>query len=141
MLSPATDLCRSAVLDIPRSEVEPQCDVMTKVCTTGGACIECDQSLADTIDQLQAAEKKDRKYWCCVWPPSGCVRIDQITTITPTRLDDEDDDDDDHGRPIFGNPDIVILTGGQKVLSKRRQRRAALADDEPATPDGEDEPG
>jgi hypothetical protein len=93
--------------------------------------------MAATLDQLKAAEKEGQKYWCCVWPPSGCVRIDQVTTITPTRQLEDDDDDD--GRPIFGTPDIVILTGGRKVLQKRRQRRAGHAEAERPTPDDEDD--
>jgi hypothetical protein len=114
--------------------------VAFKICTTGGACIKCGGSADNIVDQLEAAEKRGQKYWCCgSGGEMSCVRIDQITTITEARLpDDDDDDDDDDGRPILGNPDIVILTGGQKALRKPRQRRAAPADAEPATRDDEE---
>ena len=109
-----------------------------KICTTGGSCITCNGTITQVMDQLERAEKNGDKWYCCALgvDPSGCVRIDSITTVT--RLSDDDDDDDDDGRPILGNPDIVILTGGQKALRKRRQRRAAPSDAEPATPDDEE---
>ena len=51
-----------------------------------------------------------------------CLRISDISSIEEVpRLEGEDEDEDRD--PIFGNPEVVIITGGWKVQRQRRRRR------------------
>lgn len=52
------------------------------------------KDLGQVISDLEALEKEGKHYYCCGDPESGCVRIDQITTIQPTRRADGDGDEE-----------------------------------------------
>ena len=89
--------------------------VATKICTGSGACITCGSFSAEEIRQMvEAEEKAGSKYFCCAsGDKMGCIRIDQIATITEVREDEEEEEKDDDRRPFIGRPEVVIFTGGQ----------------------------
>lgn len=94
--------------------------VATKICTAGGACITCGSFSAEEIKRLvESEEKAGSKYFCCAsGDKMGCIRIDQIGTITEVREDEEEEESDDDRRPLFGSPEVVIFTGGQMKPSR-----------------------
>jgi hypothetical protein len=88
--------------------------VTVSICTVAGDCITCSGSIRETRDLLEKWEKEGRKYICC---GTKCVRIDQISIVEEeVRLPD---DEDGHDRPIFGNPEVLIITGGGRMALQR----------------------
>jgi hypothetical protein len=106
--------------------------VTVKICNSRGFCIRCAGTAYGVAQAITNASAKGSIFACC---GTECVRIDQIATIVEERK--APDDDREGGRPIFGNPDVVIFTGGQMALP---QRRAPHPEAEPVMPVEGEEP-
>ena len=77
--------------------------------------MDCSGTAQEVAKIIQEAQKAPNAWVCC---GNQCIRASEIAIVTEEKLPPDDDDGD--GPIIVGNPDVVIVTGGQKVLPKRR---------------------
>jgi hypothetical protein len=98
-----------------------------KICTAGGECAVCPwiETVEGMIETLRRLKEEGQEFVCCHSEETAkqkCLRISEVASIEDVpRLEDEDEDDDRD--PIFGNPEVVIITGGWKVQRQQRRRR------------------
>jgi hypothetical protein len=124
-----------------------------KLCTGDEDCIVCPfvEDVHDMRRMLKKFKAEGEEFICCFSEETArgkCLRISDIATIEEVpRSEPEDDDEDEDRGPVFGNPEVVIITGGREMRRRRRRsRRDALwpptevADAESVSHEDEGEP-